>query len=103
VVGGTVAAGGVPPSGRPGAGAMPPPAGGGRWRSHPGGRPGPADTVYLGVYRRAAIERVGGYDETYQVAEDWEMNHRIRLAGGLIWFHPEVRVTYRQKGSVRAL
>ena len=55
------------------------------------------------MYRRAAIERVGGYDESYQRAEDWEMNHRIRLAGGLIWFEPELRVTYRPRASIRTL
>ena len=59
--------------------------------------------MYLGVYRRAAIERVGGYDEAFLVAEDWEMNHRIRRAGGLIWFLPDLRVTYRPRASVRAL
>ncbi len=31
------------------------------------------------------------------------MNHRIRQAGGLIWFEPRLRVTYRPRGSVRAL
>jgi succinoglycan biosynthesis protein ExoA len=59
--------------------------------------------VYLGVYRRAAIEQVGGYDEAFAVAEDWEMNHRIRRAGGLIWFLPDLRVTYRPRDSIRAL
>jgi succinoglycan biosynthesis protein ExoA len=102
-VGGIMAAAGVTPFEQAVAWAMTSPAGVGASRFHTGGRPGPADTVYLGVYRRAAIERVGGYDETYQVAEDWEMNHRIRLAGGLIWFHPELRVTYRPRASVRAL
>ena len=50
-----------------------------------------------------ALEQVGGYDEGYQRAEDWEMNHRIQQAGGLIWFEPRLRVTYRQRGSVREL
>ena len=67
------------------------------------GADGAADTVYLGVYRRVALEQVGGYDEAYQRAEDWEMNHRIRQAGGLVWFEPRLRVTYRPRGSVRAL
>jgi succinoglycan biosynthesis protein ExoA len=31
------------------------------------------------------------------------MNHRIRQAGGLVWFQPQLRVTYRPRGSVRAL
>jgi len=78
-------------------------AGVGGARFHTGGRAGPVDSVYLGVYRRAAIEQVGGYDEAYQRAEDWEMNHRIRLSGGLIWFQPKLRVTYRPRASVAAL
>jgi succinoglycan biosynthesis protein ExoA len=83
--------------------AMTSPAGVGHAAFHTGGGTGPADTVYLGVYRRVALERVGGYDEAYHRAEDWEMNHRIRLGGGLIWFHPGLRVTYRPRGSLRAL
>lgn len=102
-VGGIMAAAGVSPFEQAVAWAMTSPFGVGASRFHTGGEPGPADTVYLGVYRRAAIEQVGGYDEAYQRAEDWEMNHRIRLAGGLIWFLPDLRVTYRPRASVRAL
>jgi len=102
-VGGVMAAEGVTPFEKAVAWAMTSPAGVGRAAFHTGGRTGPADTVYLGVYRRVALERVGGYDEAYQRAEDWEMNHRIRRAGGLIWFEPRLRVTYRPRGSVRAL
>jgi hypothetical protein len=83
--------------------AMTSKAGVGGARFHTGGRAGPVDSVYLGVYRRAAIEQVGGYDEAYQRAEDWEMNHRIRLSGGLVWFQPKLRVTYRPRASVAAL
>ena len=102
-VGGIMAAVGVTPFEQAVAWAMTSPFGVGAAPNHTGGQPGPADTVYLGVYRRAAIEQVGGYDEAYQVAEDWEMNHRIRLAGGLIWFLPDLRVTYRPRASARAL
>ena len=35
-------------------------AGDSRWRL--GGPEGPADTVYLGVFRRGALEAVGGFD-----------------------------------------
>jgi hypothetical protein len=72
-------------------------------RFHTGGRPGPVDTVYLGVFRRSAIERVGGYDEEYLRAEDWELNHRIRQSGGVIWFHPGMQVTYRPRDCAGAL
>ena len=102
-VGGIMAAEGVTPFQQAVAWAMTSPAGVGASQFHTGGQPGPADTVYLGVYRRAAIERVGGYDEAFLVAEDWEMNHRIRQAGGLIWFLPDLRVTYRPRASTGAL
>jgi glycosyl transferase family 2 len=102
-VGGIMAAVGVTPFEQAVAWAMTSPAGVGRAAFHCGGKVGPADTVYLGVYRRVALDRVGGYDEAYQRAEDWEMNHRIRQAGGLIWFDPRLKVTYRPRGSVRAL
>jgi glycosyltransferase involved in cell wall biosynthesis len=70
---------------------------------HVGGGEGPADTVYLGVFRRSALERVGGYDEAFSRAQDWEMNYRIRASGGLVWFSPELSVSYRPRSSLTAL
>jgi len=70
---------------------------------HVGGEEGAADTVYLGVFRREAIEGVGGYDERFTRAQDWEMNYRLRQNGGLVWFTPRLRVAYRPRGTVRAL
>lgn len=70
---------------------------------HTGGEAGPAETVYLGVFRRAALEQQGGYNEEFIRAQDWELNFRIREAGGLIWFSPELRVSYRPRPSVKAL
>jgi glycosyltransferase involved in cell wall biosynthesis len=70
---------------------------------HVGGSEGPADTVYLGVFRRSALDRVGGYDEAFTRAQDWEMNYRIRQTGGLVWFSPELSVGYRPRGSLSRL
>ncbi|WP_441245818.1 glycosyltransferase family 2 protein [Kitasatospora sp. McL0602] len=70
---------------------------------HTGGLAGPADTVYLGVFRREVLEKLGGYNEEFIRAQDWELNYRIRQDGGLIWFTPQLRVTYRPRPSVRAL
>ncbi|MEU8569641.1 glycosyltransferase family 2 protein [Streptomyces pathocidini] len=70
---------------------------------HTGGTAGPAETVYLGVFRREALEQQGGYNEEFIRAQDWELNFRIREAGGLIWFSPELKVSYRPRPSVRAL
>jgi hypothetical protein len=99
-VGGIMAAEGVTPFEQAVAWAMTSPVGVGSARFHTGGTAGPVETVYLGVFRRSAIEQVGGYDEAYLRAEDWEMNHRILQAGGLIWFQPALRVSYRPRANV---
>lgn len=70
---------------------------------HVGGKEGPADTVYLGCFQRSALERVGGYDESMIRAQDWEMNLRIRETGGVVWFTPQMQVTYRPRPTVRSL
>ena len=49
------------------------------------------------------LERAGGYDASFVRAQDWELNHRIRGAGGTVWFTPDLRVTYRPRPTVRAL
>jgi len=102
-VGGVMAAEGVTPFEQAVARAMTSKIGVGGARFHTGGTAGPADTVYLGVFRRDALERVGGYDEHFQRAQDWEMNHRIRETGGLVWFQPRMRVSYRPRPNLKAL
>lgn len=102
-VGGIMAAEGTTSFERSVAAAMSSPFGVGGGRFHYGGEPGPADTVYLGVFRRAALEQAGGYDESFTRAQDWELNHRLRGAGGLVWFAPELRVTYRPRATIKAL
>ncbi|HEX5968214.1 MAG TPA: glycosyltransferase family 2 protein [Intrasporangium sp.] len=102
-VGGIMDAQGITPFQRAVACAMKSRLGVGNARFHVGGGAGEAETVYLGVFRRSALERVGGYDPHYSRAQDWEMNHRIRSTGGKVWFTPELRVTYRPRGNVRGL
>lgn len=70
---------------------------------HYGGKPGPTDTVYLGVFRRSALDRVGGFDESLIRNQDYELNWRIRDTGGVVWFDPELRVRYRPRSSLRGL
>jgi glycosyltransferase involved in cell wall biosynthesis len=102
-VGGIMAAEGQTPFEQAVAKAMSTRLGVGPAAFHHGGVPGPADTVYLGVFRRETLLRLGGYDETYVRAQDWELNYRIRQAGGLVYFTPDLRVTYRPRATVRAL
>jgi len=64
---------------------------------------GPADTVYLGVFDRQALEEVGGFDPTLVRNQDFELNHRLRQSGHLVWFDPRLAVTYRPRSSFRSL
>ena len=83
--------------------AMRSPLGVGTARFHTGGGAGEVDTVYLGAFRKEALLAVGGYDEKFTRAQDWELNHRLRLAGGVIYFDPRLVVTYRPRSTFRAL
>lgn len=85
------------------ASAMSSPWGAGDARYRVGGVPGPAETVYLGVFRREALKRVGGFDEAFLRTQDYELNHRLIQTGGLVWFDPRLRVEYRPRGSLGAL
>jgi succinoglycan biosynthesis protein ExoA len=75
----------------------------GNARFHYGGRPGPVDTVYLGVFPKTTLERLGGYDESLLRNQDYELNWRIRAAGGTVWFDPDLRVRYRPRSTLSAL
>ncbi len=66
---------------------------------HIGGAEGEAESAYLGIFQKSALERVGGYDETIVRGEDWDLAQRIKKTGGLVWFSPELKVTYWPRGT----
>ena len=66
---------------------------------HGDGVPGPAESAYLGIFRREALDAVGGYDPGILRGEDWELNLRIRRAGFTVWFEPRLGVTYWPRAS----
>lgn len=63
-------------------------------RYHVGGQAGPAESVYLGVFRRSIFETAGYFDPRFTRGQDWELNRRIRAVGGIVWFDPTLRVHY---------
>ena len=83
--------------------AMSIPLGVGDSRFHYGGPAGPTDTVYLGVFRKSVFDRIGIFDESLERNQDYELNYRIRAAGGTVWFDPELVVEYRPRRSLSAL
>ena len=83
--------------------AMRSPIGVGGARFHVGGTAGPADTVYLGVFKKSAPISAGGYDVRFIRAQDCELTYRLREAGGTIWFDPRLAVIYRPRPNLKAL
>ncbi len=70
---------------------------------HVGGKEGPAETAYLGAFRRERLVEVGLFDEGVRRGQDWELNRRLRQSGGLVWFTPRMKVTYRPRSTFRSL
>ena len=102
-VGGVMAAEGRSLFERSVARAMRSPLGVGASRFHTGGGAGEVDTVYLGAFRKEALLAVGGFDERFTRAQDWELNFRLRQAGGIVYFDPRLVVTYRPRSTIKAL
>ncbi|MEM2002759.1 MAG: glycosyltransferase family 2 protein, partial [Candidatus Methanomethylicaceae archaeon] len=61
------------------------------------------DTVYLGAWRKSTLETLGGFDEEWVVNEDYELNYRLRKAGGKILLSPEIKCWYYVRPSLKAL
>lgn len=61
------------------------------------------DTVPYGAYRREVLERVGLFDEKLVRNQDLELNHRIRAAGGRLFYTPAIRSYYHSRASLPAL
>jgi len=102
-VGGVMRAAGRTPVQRAVARAYNSPFGLGGGVYHHGDEEGPAESAYLGVFRREALVAAGGFDEEMRRAEDWELNQRIIGAGYLVWFTPSLAVTYWPRASFGAL
>jgi glycosyltransferase involved in cell wall biosynthesis len=83
--------------------AMRSPLGVGAAKFHTGGGSGEVDTVYLGCFLREALNEIGGFDERFIRAQDWELNFRLRERGGRIYFDPRLEVTYRPRPNLAAL
>jgi glycosyltransferase involved in cell wall biosynthesis len=89
--------------GRAIAAALSSPIGVGDSSFHFEGQARDVDSVYLGVYRRSALDAAGRYDPTLLRTEDDDMNARIRAAGGRIHLDPAIRSTYLGRQTLSAL
>lgn len=72
-------------------------------RFHYSAREQYVDTVYLGAYWRKTFDQIGLYDEAVNINEDYELNYRLRQAGGKILLNPAIESTYTPRSSLPAL
>lgn len=67
------------------------------------GGAGSVDTVYLGAWPRAVLDRLGGFDEALERNQDYELALRIRAAGGTVWLDPAIRSSTWTRDTAGAL
>ena len=61
------------------------------------------DTVYLGAWHKKILEDIGLFNEDWVRNGDYELNYRIRKAGGKILLSPKIRCQYFVRGSLLKL
>lgn len=61
------------------------------------------ETVFPGFWRRDTFERVGLFDPEMTANEDNELSHRIRRAGGRIWYEPSIEIAYVPRATLAGL
>lgn len=61
------------------------------------------DSVFLGAWRRETLIELGGYNDEYDINEDYEINYRLRKMGGKILLSPKIKCSYFVRGSLKKL
>jgi succinoglycan biosynthesis protein ExoA len=61
------------------------------------------ETVPFGCFRAGALREAGGWRPDLVRNQDFELNHRLRVAGGRIVFDPSISFVYRPRESLGAL
>lgn len=67
-----------------------------------GAQSGAADTVYLGAFRRADLESVGGWNEHMASNQDFELNRKLSALGA-IWVQADLEVAYVPRATIAEL
>lgn len=62
---------------------------------------GPVDTAYLGSWRRAELEQLGGFDPRLVRNQDNELADRVRASGRAVWYDADLVVGYLNGRGLR--
>lgn len=79
------------------------PLGAGGAKFHYADEPQYVDTVYMGAFKREIFMKTGLFDESMIRNQDYEMNVRIRKAGGKIYLDPAIHAAYTPRDTPRKL
>lgn len=74
--------------------------GGSKYRSST--KSGPCDTAYLGFFRTADLETIGGWDEALPTNQDFDICQRMARLG-TVWFLADLPVGYTGRSSYLSL
>ena len=72
-------------------------------RPRPGESRVDVDTFNLGSWRAEDLRAEGGWSERFVRNQDFELNYRLRRAGGRIVFDPAIWSTYHPRESLQAI
>lgn len=61
------------------------------------------DTAFLGALHKSIFDKAGYFNERLACNEDYEMNIRIRKAGGTIYLDPRIRTRYAPRDTPKSL
>jgi succinoglycan biosynthesis protein ExoA len=61
------------------------------------------DTFAFGCWPAEALRAAGGWDERFVRNQDFELNYRLRRAGGRLVFDPAIWFVYRPRESLTAI
>jgi GT2 family glycosyltransferase len=62
-----------------------------------------SDTVPFGSYKRSLFDKIGPYDERLLSNEDYDLNVRIRKAGGQVYLDPNIQCIYFARTTLKSL
>ncbi|GAY12220.1 glycosyltransferase family 2 protein [Pseudonocardia sp. N23] len=102
-VGGRKDGRGVTPQGRAIAAALGSPFGVGGSVYHHGTERQEVDHIPFGAYPTALVRELDGWDENLVANEDFEFDHRLRLAGHKLLFDPSMTISWHSRQTVRDL
>ena len=72
-------------------------------RPRAGDRRRDVETVPLGCWATDVLRALGGWSERHFRNQDFELNHRLRRAGGHVVFDPAIRSIYHPRESLHGL